>query len=63
MSVRSINTQLPCARTVARLDEAAITVARTGDKILLLNIPRNIDELGKATRRPRGLLARMRERF
>ena len=48
MTVRSINGPAACASTVAKLDPS-ITVAKTGENTLLLNLPRSIDEIEKAT--------------
>lgn len=48
MTVRSINGPAACASTVAKLDPS-ITVAKTGENTLLLNLPRNIEEIEKAT--------------
>jgi len=48
MTVRSINGPAACASTVAKLDPS-ITVARTGENTLLLNLPRNIEDIDKAT--------------
>ena len=48
MTVRSINGPAACASTVAKLDPS-ITVAKTGENTLLLNLPRNIEDIDKAT--------------
>ena len=48
MTVRSINGPAACASTVAKLD-SSITVAKTGENTLLLNLPRSIEEIDKAT--------------
>ena len=48
MTVRSINGPAACASTAAKLDPS-ITVARTGENTLLLNLPRNIEDIDKAT--------------
>jgi len=47
MTVRSMNGPAACASTVAKLDPG-ITVAKTGENTLLLNLPRNIEEIDKA---------------
>lgn len=48
MTVRSINGPAACAATVAKLDPS-ITVAKSGEDTLLLNLPRSIDEIDQAT--------------
>lgn len=48
MTVRSINASAACAGTMAKLDPS-ITVARTGESTMLLNLPRDIQEIDKAT--------------
>lgn len=48
MTVRSINGPAACAATVAKMDPS-ITVAKTGKDTLLLNLPRSIEEIEKAT--------------
>lgn len=53
MTIRSVNADKACATTLARLDES-ITVARTTDNdVLLLNMPRSLDEIEQAIERPR----------
>lgn len=55
MTIRAVNADKACATTLARLDES-ITVARTNDNdVLLLNMPRSIDEIEEAFPRPRRL--------
>lgn len=44
MTIRTLNTDGACAKTFARLDDS-ITVARTGENVLLLNMPRKIEDL------------------
>ena len=62
MTVRSINGPAACASTVAKLDPS-ITVAKTGENTLLLNLPRSIEDIddkvsgGEAQRR--GLVSRL----
>lgn len=48
MTVRSIHAPAACAGTVAQL-EPGITIAHTEKSTMLLNLPRSIDELDKAT--------------
>ncbi|WP_175934286.1 hypothetical protein [Corynebacterium sp. Marseille-P4321] len=48
MTVRSINAPAACAATVAKLDPS-ITVARTGESTMLMNLPRDINQLEQAT--------------
>lgn len=48
MTVRSMNGPAACASTVAKLDPS-ITVAKTEENTLLLNLPRKIEEIDKAT--------------
>ena len=48
MTVRSINGPAACASTVAKLDPS-ITVAKTGENTLLLNLPRSIEDIDQAT--------------
>lgn len=48
MTVRSINASAACAGTVAKLDPS-ITVAKTGQSTMLLNLPRDIREIDAAT--------------
>ena len=50
-----------CASTVAKLDPS-ITVAKTGENTLLLNLPRNIEEIDKATE-DKSLLSRITRFF
>lgn len=53
MTIRAVNANKACATTLARLDES-ITIARTDDNnVLLLNMPRSIDEIESAIARPR----------
>lgn len=52
MTVRSINASAACASTVAKLDPS-ITVAKTGESTMLLNLPRDIEEIDKATKTQR----------
>lgn len=60
MTVRSINSSAACASTVAKLDPS-ITVAHTGTTTMLLNLPRDIAELDKASKRSkRGFFDRLR---
>lgn len=61
MTVRSINGPAACASTVAKLDPS-ITVAKTGENTLLLNLPRNIEEIDKATE-DKSLLSRFSRFF
>ncbi|MEH0147928.1 hypothetical protein V6D40_09705 [Corynebacterium sp. Q4381] len=63
MTVRSIHAPAACASTVAQL-EPGITIAHTEKSTMLLNLPRSIDELDKATGRAdagkqRGFIARL----
>ncbi|AQQ16304.1 hypothetical protein CGLAU_11880 [Corynebacterium glaucum] len=62
MTVRSINASAACANTVAKLDPS-ITVARTGESTMLLNLPRDIAEIEKAAEAPKGFGTRLRELF
>ena len=57
MTVRSINGPAACASTVAKLDPS-ITVAKTGENTLLLNI----EEIDKATE-DKSLLSRISRFF
>lgn len=65
MTVRSIHAPAACASTVAQL-EPGITIAHTEKSTMLLNLPRSIDELDKATGsadagKQRGVFARFRK--
>ena len=64
MTVRSLNTDEACAKTFARLYDN-ITVARTGENVLLLNMPRNIEELAAVAQDDEqpGFLARVKKFF
>ncbi len=64
MTVRSVTASGPCARTIARLD-GGITVARTGESTVLLNLPRSIGEIDARVREPRrgGVVTRVRRLF
>ncbi|AWB82828.1 hypothetical protein C3B44_11215 [Corynebacterium yudongzhengii] len=64
MTIRTVNADPACASTLARLDET-ITVARTEDNLLLLNMPRSIAELAEATKchRRGGFLDSLRNLF
>lgn len=48
MTIRTVNTDTACATTFARLDDS-LTVARTEGNTLLLNLPRNIEDLAEVT--------------
>ena len=65
MTVRFIHAPAACASTVAQL-EPGITIAHTEKSTMLLNLPRNIDELDKVTGeadggKPRGFFSRLRK--
>lgn len=62
MTIHNVTTERACAHTFARLDDS-ITVARTDDKVLLLNVPRDITELQQATGRRQSIVARLRDLF
>lgn len=64
MTIRTVNTDAACASTFARLDKSPI-VAHTEENTLLLNIPRDIEDLDAVTK-PKGVLGffnRMGDRF
>ena len=57
MTIRAVTADKACTTTLARLDDA-ITVAHTADdNVLLLNLPREIKELGEVLDGPRNGLA------
>lgn len=62
MSVRMIHSpSIACAETVAQLDER-ITVAKTEQATVLLNLPRDIDAIAEKAK-PKSFMQRLRESF
>ncbi|AKK12128.1 hypothetical protein [Corynebacterium uterequi] len=56
MTVRTITSERPCTATRIRLagrERDVITVAHTPSNLLLLNLPRRIDDIAAATEAPR----------
>lgn len=48
MTIRTVSADQACAESMSRIDDA-ITIVHTGDRHLLLNMPRDIEELAAAT--------------
>lgn len=62
MTIRTLDNASPaCASTMARLD-ASITVARTDESTMLLNMPRSIDEWNEATQ-SQGMFSKFKNLF